>query len=103
MPGMFSHVVIFWTKSDQPKATQELLDGAEKFLRPIPGVLHFHIGKMATSERPVVDQTYQVALNIVFPDKKSQDEYQVHPQHVEFIEKVFKRVCDKVVVYDFGE
>ena len=100
---MFSHVVIFWTDPEQANATQELLDGADKYLKPIPGVLHFHIGKMATSERPVVDQSYQVALNIVFPDKKSQDEYQVHPMHVDFIEKVFKRVCKKVVVYDFGE
>ena len=100
---MFSHVVIFCTDPEQPNATQELLDGAEKYLRPIPGVLHFHVGKMATSERPVVDQSYQVALNIVFPDKKSQDEYQVHPMHIDFIEKVFKRVCKKVVVYDFGE
>lgn len=100
---MFSHVVIFWTDPDQPNATQELLDGAETYLRPIPGALHFHIGKMATSERPVVDQSYQVALNIVFSDKKAQDDYQVHPMHVEFIEKVFKRVCKKVVIYDFGE
>ncbi len=100
---MFSHVVIFWTDPEQPNATQELLDGADQYLKPIPGVLHFHIGKMATSDRPVVDQSYQVALNIVFPDKKTQDEYQVHPMHVDFIEKVFKRVCKKVVVYDFGE
>ena len=100
---MFSHVVIFWTDPEQPNATQELLDGADQYLKPIPGVLHFHIGKMATSDRPVVDQSYQVALNIVFPDKKTQDDYQVHPMHVDFIEKVFKRVCKKVVVYDFGE
>ena len=100
---MFSHVVIFWTDPEQPNAVQELLDGADKYLKPIPGALHFHIGKMATSERPVVDQTYQVALNIVFEDKQTQDDYQVHPLHVEFIEKVFKRVCQRVVVYDFGD
>ena len=103
MLAMFSHVVIFWTDPEQPNATQELLDGADKYLKPIPGVLSFHIGKMASSERPVVDQTYQVALNIVFPDKKTQDEYQVHPMQVDFIETAFKRVCKKVVVYDFGE
>ena len=100
---MFSHVVIFWTDPEQPNATQELLDGADQYLKPIPGALHFHIGKMATSERPVVDQSYQVALNIVFQNKQAQDDYQVHPMHVDFIEKVFKRVCKKVVVYDFGE
>jgi len=56
---------------------------------------------MAASHRPVVDQTYQVALNLVFPNKQAQDDYQAHPQHIEFVEKVFKRVCRKVVIYDF--
>src|SRR5579863_10441683 len=99
---MFSHVVIFWTDPTKPKAVDDLIAGAEKYLRPIPGVLHFHIGKMVGSHRPVVDQTYQVALNLVFPDKKAQDDYQLHPLHVEFVEKVFKPRCKKVVVYDFA-
>jgi hypothetical protein len=98
---MFSHVVIFWTKPENPQAADALLAGAEKYLRPIPGVLHFHIGRMVGSHRPVVDQSYQVALNLVFPDKKAQDDYQIHPMHVEFVEKVFKPNCAKVVVYDF--
>lgn len=95
---MFSHVVIFWT---DPADAQKLIDGANKYLKPIPGVLSFHIGKMVGSHRPVVDQTYQVALNLIFADKKSQDDYQVHPMHVEFVEKVFKPIMKKVVVYDF--
>lgn len=99
---MFSHVVIFWTDPANPTAADELLDGCLKYLQPIPGVLHFHAGKMVGSHRPVVDQSYQVALNLVFPDKKAQDDYQVHPLHVEFVEKVFKRLCQKVVVYDFA-
>jgi hypothetical protein len=56
---------------------------------------------MVGSHRPVVDQSYQVALNLVFPDKKSQDDYQVHPLHIEFVEKAFKPNCAKVVIYDF--
>ena len=98
---MFSHVVIFWTQSAKPDAVAALIAGAERYLRPIPGVLHFHIGQMVSSPRPVVDQSYQVALNLVFPSKQAQDEYQVHPLHVEFIEKAFKPNCQKVVVYDF--
>jgi len=98
---MFSHVVIFWTDPKQPNATEELVAGAEKYLRSIPGILLCHIGRMVRSERPVVDQSYQVGLNLIFADKKSQDDYQVHPQHVEFVEKVFKRFCTKVVIYDF--
>lgn len=98
---MFSHVVIFWTDPKNPAAVDELIAGANKFLKPIPGTLHFHVGKMATSHRPVVDQSYQVGLNLIFPDKETQDNYQVHPLHLEFVEGVFKRVCQKVVVYDF--
>ncbi|NJM56046.1 MAG: Dabb family protein [Verrucomicrobiae bacterium] len=98
---MFSHVVIFWTPKDKPEAADALIAGANKYLTPIPGALSFHIGKMAPSQRPVVDQSYQVALNIVFPDRKTQDDYQVHPLHIEFVEKIFKPNCAKVVVYDF--
>lgn len=98
---MFSHVVIFWVDSANSNAADELIAGAERYLRPIPGILSFHVGKMAPSHRPVVDQTYQVALNVIFPNKEVQDSYQTHPLHVEFVEKVFKRVCKKVVVYDF--
>ncbi|MBI5384897.1 MAG: Dabb family protein [Verrucomicrobia bacterium] len=98
---MFSHVVIFWADPQKPKAADALVAGAEKYLKPIPGVLSFHVGRMAGSHRPVVDQSYHVALNIQFPDKKSQDDYQTHPLHLEFVEKVFKPNCVKVVVYDF--
>jgi hypothetical protein len=98
---MFSHVVIFWTDPANPKAADELVAGAEKYLRPIPGVLSFHVGKMVGSQRPVVDQTYQVALNFTFPSKQAQDDYQAHPRHIEFVEKIFKPLCKKVVVYVF--
>jgi hypothetical protein len=98
---MFSHVVIFWTDPANPKAAEELIAGAKKYLSTLPGIVHFHVGRMAPSHRPVVDQTYQVALNVVFDSKQAQDNYQVHPLHLEFVEKVFKPVCKKVVVYDF--
>ena len=98
---MFSHIVVFWTKPGVPNATEDLLAGAAKYFEPIPGVRHFHIGRMAPSQRPVVDQTYQAALNVVFRTRRRRTTTTVHPLHIEFIEKVFKRVCDRVVVYDF--
>jgi hypothetical protein len=98
---MFSHIVIFWTDPANPKAAEELLAGANQYLKDIPGILHLHVGKMVPSPRPVVDQTYQVALNLVFASKQAQDDYQIHPRHVDFVEKVFKRTCKKVVIYDF--
>ena len=98
---MFSHVVIFWTRPENQNATAELLAGAEKYLRPIPGLLSFHVGKMVPSHRPVVDQSYQVALNLTFANKRAQDDYQVHPMHLDFVENVFKPCCSRAVIYDF--
>jgi hypothetical protein len=98
---MFSHLVIFWTDPAQPDAADEVIVGGNKFLKNIPGLTHFHIGKMTSSHRPVVDQSYQVALNTVFASKQAQDDYQVHPHHLEFVARCVTPFVKKVVVYDF--
>ena len=98
---MFSHIVIFWTDSANPSAIDALITGANQYLKPIPLVHSFHVGRMATSHRAdVVDQSYQVALNLMFASKADQDAYQVHPLHLDFVEKC-KANWKKVVVYDF--
>jgi Stress responsive A/B Barrel Domain len=97
---MFSHVVIFWTDQSRADAPDVLIAAAKKYLESIPGIVHFHVGRMASSHRDVVDQTYQVALNIQFESKRAQDEYQDHPQHLEFV-KQCKPLFAKVVIYDF--
>ena len=100
---MLSHVVIFWTKPGVPNATENILAGMKEFLAPIPGVSVFHAGVMVPSERPVVDQSYQVGLYIQVADKAAEVAYQKHPLHVEFIEKALKPNYDRVVVYDFAD
>jgi hypothetical protein len=97
---MFSHVVIWWTHPEIPNAPDELIAGAEKYLRPISLAKQFNVGKMVPSDRPVVDQSYQVAMHVEFSDKQDQDEYQMHPMHLEFVEK-YSRLWSRVVVYDF--
>ena len=98
---MFSHVVIFWTDPAQHDAADQVIAGGNKYLKNIHGLIHFHIGKMVGSTRPVVDQSYQVALNTVFTSKQAQDDYQVHPQHLEFVAHCVKPFVKKVLVYDF--
>ena len=97
---MFSHIVIFWTRPEIADAADQLVAGAEQYLRPIPGTLAFHVGKMVPSHRAVVDQSYQVALNLVFASKQDQDAYQAHPLHLEFVAKI-SPVWQRIAVYDF--
>lgn len=98
---MFSHIVIFWTDPAQPDAADKLIAGANKHLRPIPTILQYHIGRMSPGLRPIVDQSYQVALNLIFTSQQAEQEYQTHPQHLEFVEHCVKPLVKKVVVYDF--
>ncbi|MEI9959737.1 MAG: Dabb family protein [Limisphaerales bacterium] len=88
---MFSHIVIFWADPAQPNAADKLIAGANQLLKSIPGILQFHVGKMSSSPRPVVEQSYQVALNLLFPNKQVEVDYQIHPQHLEFVEKYVSR------------
>jgi hypothetical protein len=98
---MFSHIVVFWTDPAKPEAADKLVAGGNRLLKGIPGAVHFHIGKMVGSPRPVVDQTYQVALNTTFASKQAQDAYQVNPKHLEFLATCVKPHVKKTLVYDF--
>jgi hypothetical protein len=98
---MFSHIVIFWTDPQNSTAADKLISAANRLLKSIPGVTQLHAGKMSPSQRPVVEQTYQVALNLIFTSKQAEQAYQTHPQHVEFVEQFVKPLVKKVVIYDF--
>jgi hypothetical protein len=98
---MYSHIVIFWTKPEKLDAADELIVGAERYLKTIPGILHFHVGKMVPNPRPVVDSSYQVGLNVVFPSKQVREEYRAHPLHKQLEEEVLKQNYLRCVVYDF--
>ncbi len=99
--SMFSHIVIWWTDPAKPEAADEMIAGANKYLKELPGVLFFHIGKMVATPRYCVDNSYQVAMTMVFPDKAAHDLYLKQPLHGEFVEKCFKRLCVRDLVYDY--
>ncbi len=100
---MLSHVVIFWIKPDAATdAADQLIAGCHQYLKDLPGVVNFHVGRMIPSHRPVVDQSYHVGLNVVFTDKAAEEAYQIHPTHLEFVEKVFKPLCERATIFDFA-
>ena len=98
---MFSHIVIFWTNSGQPNAVDALIVGAEKHLKPIPGVLLFHVGRMVTDGRAIVESSYQVALTTVFASRAAREEYRAHPSHERFKQEVYTPNCARCLIYDF--
>jgi hypothetical protein len=96
---LFVHHVFFWLA--QPASTADhaaLLAGLEA-LTKVPSIQQSHIGVPAATNRDVIETTYQFSWLAIFPDRQSQDDYQVDPIHLQFVETC-KHLCSKVVVYD---
>lgn len=96
---MLSHVVIFRTRQ---KEKLSLLKEGVKTLEKIDGVKFFHCGTPVPSERPVVDDFFDVAMCVSFEDgEDGLLKYAKHPIHLEFLEKYLKPSGAKLLVYDF--
>lgn len=96
-----SHVVYFELKDSSPEAKQKLVDSCYKYAKNHEGVLYFSAGKRAPEfNREVNAKDWDVAMHIVFKDKKSHDKYQDHADHRRLIEEN-KANVKSIKVYDF--
>ena len=96
----FLHLVYFYGREDGgPEDAQRLAEGCRKHLPGIPGVRRLEVGFPAGTPRPVVDNSYAVALMVEFADKAGHDVYQDHPDHLRFIEEC-KQYWSRVQIYD---
>ncbi len=94
---MLIHSVFFWLKAGVDRtAFRHEVDK----LAGIPGLVACHIGVPAkTAKRPVIDDSYDVALTVVMRDLATHDAYQEHPLHLAFLAACKER-WDRVQVYD---
>ncbi len=98
---MFTHVVLFWLKPDAPEgAAKAIVADCYTLLKAVPTVRHLWAGTPAGTDRPVVDNSYAVGLNVVLDDRAGHDVYQSHPLHLEFIAR-HKSSWARVQVFDF--
>jgi hypothetical protein len=94
------HNVFFALKDNTPGARDELIASCKKHLSKHPGEVFFAAGTLAEElKRPVNDRDFDVALHIVFADKKAHDQYQDAPRHQQFIDEN-KGNWKKVRVFD---
>ncbi|HYG02251.1 MAG TPA: Dabb family protein [Chryseosolibacter sp.] len=94
------HHVFFWLINKDSKEDLDALIGGLKSLKQIAQLRIAKIGVPASTEkRDVIDDSYSVSWLNIFDDAKAQQEYQVHPVHLKFVETC-KHLWEKVVVYD---
>jgi hypothetical protein len=97
---MLVHTVYFWLKPElTPAQRAEFRKGVEA-LSGIKAVDQLLVGTPAkTTKRPIIDESYSVALTVVCKDVAAHDVYQVDPIHLKFVE-TFKTFWYKVQIYD---
>jgi hypothetical protein len=97
---LIAHNVYFALKDNSPAAKEKLVAACKKYLSKHPGEVFFAAGVLARDlDRPVNDREFDVALHIVFVDRKAHDVYQDAPRHKDFIAEN-KDNWKKVRVFD---
>src|SRR6266487_3567346 len=86
---LIAHNVYFTLKDNSPAAREKLVAACKKYLTKHPGEVFFAAGVVVKDlDRPVNDRDFDVALHLVFQDRKSHDLYQDAPRHKQFIDEM---------------
>lgn len=97
---MLVHSVYFWLKPELTAAQRADFRRGVESLAGIKSAEKVFVGSPAkTAKRPVVDDSYAVALTVVCRDVAAHDAYQVDPVHLKFVEQ-FKTFWTRVQIYD---
>ncbi len=99
--GEVEHLVLVWLKKPGNAEDRAAIIAAAKSFKSIPGVLSVSAGEVIGSERPVVDDSYDVGIAIRFSSNAALDGYEKHPDHVKAVNEILKPKLSKLTVYDF--
>jgi len=99
MKEAFVHHVYFWLKNPTSQADQDALVAGLRKLSKVPTIKFHHIGVPASTNRGVIERTYQISWLCLFQDGAAEEIYQKHPIHLKFVEEC-QHLWEKVTVYD---
>lgn len=95
------HVVLVWLKQPGNLEHRQQIMAASESLREIPGVLDLRVGQVVHSDRPVVEDSYDVGLVLRFANAQDLQHYLSHPLHVNAVKQRFVPVMQRYQVMDF--
>ena len=97
---MLVHTVYFWLKPELTEAQRADFRRGVESLGGIKAVDKIYVVTPAkTEKRPIIDDSYSVALTVLCKDLAAHDAYQVDPIHLAFISQ-FKTLWNRVQIYD---
>ncbi len=98
-----SHVVVVWLKEPGNAQMREKFIAASRALETIPGVISRHVSAVIPSNRPKVDDTFDVAVTVTFKNAAALKKYMQSHKHKNMLKEKLKPLVNRVVVYNFGK
>jgi Stress responsive A/B Barrel Domain len=98
-PGTVDHIVLVWLKRPGNEEDKQTLIQQGRELRAIPGIRFLDSGSALSSDRPIVDDSFDIAFVMRFDSAAALKAYAVHPVHVKAKDELL-RLSRKILVYD---
>jgi hypothetical protein len=96
-----SHVVMVWLKEPGNEAQRLAFINASRELNDFPGIISRHVGVVQSSDRAIVDDTFDVAVTVTMKNKAAMKAYLNDPKHKKILKEKIKPLVNRVVAYDF--
>jgi len=93
---MIRHTVIFVLKHAHGSLQEKAFLRDAKVLKEIPGVEKFEQLRQVSKKND-----YQFGFSMEFKDQAAYDAYNVHPEHVKFVEERWKREVELFLEIDY--
>ena len=97
------HVVLVWLKEPGNAAHRARVIETTRGFSTIPGVDEIRVGESAPSQRPSVDDSFDIGLYITFYSTEDLQAYLSHPEHKAAQKTILRPLVKKVVIYDFRD
>lgn len=95
------HIVLVWMKPEvKTEQQRKVILLSAVILRKIPGLGSLSAGTAVQSQRPIVDDSFDVGFHMVFDSKAAVNRYLKHPAHVGYVNSI-RPLIDKLLIDDF--
>ena len=96
-----THVVMVWLKQPGNQQQRAAFVKASEKLNDLPGIVSRHVGVVHTSNRQIVDDTFDVAVTVTMESKAALQAYLNNPKHKKILKEEIKPLINRAVAYDF--
>ena len=98
--GSVDHIVLVWLKRPGDAQDRQKLRDAADDLRSIPGLRFLDHGTALASDRPVVDDSFDVGFVMRFDSAAALQAYETNSLHVQKVKEVLRPLSRKILVHD---